>query len=101
MSTKEQETLYARTLHFAGGWSNYEELTQEDEKVFGEATTGGIIGVEYTPFVVSRQIVAGMNYRFKCTVRPVTDKPIEYDAIVQIYAPLEGKPFITHIYPSL
>lgn len=100
MSTKEQETLYATNLPFAGGWSKYEKLTQGDEKVFKEAI-GGIIGVKYTPNLVSRQIVAGMNYRFKCTARPVTPASTEYEAIVQIYAPLKGKPFITHIYPSL
>lgn len=99
MSTAEkQETVYFEVI--AGGWSRYEKLTTEDETVFEEATQG-IIGVSYTPLSVSRQIVSGTNYRFRCIARPSTIEPIQYEAIVQIYAPLKGKPFVTHIYPVL
>lgn len=81
-----------------GGWSPYTKPTEEELKIFEEATSG-LIGVEYTPLEVSSQVVAGMNYRFLCNARPVIVAPIEYKATVQIHAPLEGKPFVTSITP--
>lgn len=85
-----------------GGWSKFEPLTQEDVEIFQFATRG-LLGVHYEPSSVSRQVVAGVNYRFRCTVIPVVLNPEEYDAIVQIYKPLEGEgePFITSIKPVL
>ncbi len=99
MSTSEK----LNTVRFdvlAGGWSDYEKPTGQDLAVFEEAIHG-LIGVRYEPQLVSRQVVAGMNYRFRCIATPSTREPIQYKAIVQIYAPLEGKPFVTHISPVL
>ena len=54
-----------------GGWTPYRPLTAEDRKVFNEAMKG-FVGVTYTPNEVSTQVVAGTNYRFKCTSRHMT-----------------------------
>lgn len=81
-----------------GGWSPYRKPTAEDLKIFNEATNG-IVGVSYTPLEVSTQVVSGMNYKFICEARPAVVAPIVYKATVQIYAPLEGAPFVTHIAP--
>lgn len=78
-----------------GGWSAYHPLTEKDKQVFAEALNG-FVGVHYTPNSVSTQIVNGTNYRFKCTAS-IPPAEVVWEAIIQIYAPLEGKPYITHI----
>ena len=81
----------------AGGWTPYHELTANDQKVFKEAMNG-FVGVDYTPYLVSTQVVNGTNYRYKCSA---SNPPAEvmWEAIVQIYAPTNGKPYVTHIQP--
>ncbi|MFQ2018524.1 hypothetical protein ACK34I_15280 [Aeromonas veronii] len=51
-----------------GGWTAYHKLTAEDQAVFDQALKG-FVGVQYVPFEVSTQVVAGTNYRFKCKGR--------------------------------
>lgn len=88
------ETL-TRKETFVGGWTAYHPLTAEDRKVFDEALNG-FVGVTYTPSEVSTQIVAGVNYRFKCTAS-MPPSEVVWEAIVEIYQPLNGKPHITGI----
>ncbi|MGX7667984.1 hypothetical protein [Flavobacterium pedocola] len=79
-----------------GGWSAYHPLTANDKAVFDQAMNG-FVGVSYTPNVVSSQVVAGTNYRFKCTASmPPAD--VVWEAIVEIFQPLNGgKPYVTGI----
>ena len=82
------QTLEQNTL--LGGWSAYAPLTAEDKAVFAEAMNG-FVGVSYIPTAVKTQVVAGMNYRFKCNASmPPSD--VIWEAVVEIYAPLGGKP---------
>lgn len=78
-----------------GGWSPYRDLTPEDLKIFNEALDG-FVGVQYTPVSVSTQVVNGTNYRFKCTAA-IPPSEVEWEAIIEIYQPLDGKPHITSI----
>lgn len=78
-----------------GGWSTYHSLTAEDKLIFKEALQG-FVGVTYTPTSVSKQIVAGTNYRFKCTAS-IPPADVVWEAIVEIFKPLTGKPHITGI----
>jgi len=79
-----------------GGWTKYHALTPEDQVVFDEALQG-FVGVKYTPNEVSTQVVAGTNYRFKCTAS-VPPALVVWEAIVEIFKPLDGgKPYITGI----
>lgn len=90
MSTKE-----AVRPAVLGGWSAYHDLTAEDQKVFDEAMNG-FVGVTYKPFAVATQVVAGTNYRFKCEASmPPSD--VVWEAIVEIFKPLDGRPYITGI----
>ncbi len=90
------ETLKANET-IVGGWTAYHPLTKEDQKVFDEALAG-FTGVKYTPQSVSTQIVAGVNYRFRCKATLPGPEPIQWEAIVEIYAPLgDKKPHITSI----
>lgn len=78
-----------------GGWSQYHSLSAEDKEVFDEAMKG-FVGVKYTPETVSTQVVAGMNYRFKCDASmPPSDAT--WEAVVEIYNPLDGAPHIVGI----
>lgn len=78
-----------------GGWTPYHALTPEDKAVFQEALAG-FVGVHYTPNTVSTQVVAGTNYRFKCTAS-IPPAEVVWEAIVEIFQPLKGKPYITGI----
>jgi len=78
-----------------GGWSKYHKLTAEDERVFDEAMRG-MVGVKYKPETVSSQVVAGMNYRFKC-IASMPPAEVVWESIVEIYQPLDGKPYVTGI----
>lgn len=89
------ETLKANET-IVGGWSPYRALTAEDRKVFNEALNG-FVGVNYSPNEVATQIVAGVNYRFKCTAS-IPPSDVMWEAIVEIYQPLgDKKPHITGI----
>ncbi|MES2654924.1 MAG: hypothetical protein V4620_05000 [Bacteroidota bacterium] len=78
-----------------GGWTPYHSLTPADKKVFTEAMAG-FVGVTYTPQTVSTQVVAGTNYRFKCTAS-IPPADVIWEAIVEIYQPLSGKPHVVGI----
>lgn len=79
-----------------GGWTKYHALTPADQKVFNEAMEG-FVGVKYTPDEVSTQVVNGTNYRYKCTASmPPAD--VVWEAIVEIYAPINGKPHVVSIH---
>ncbi|AUG04947.1 hypothetical protein ACTJKT_00790 [Pseudomonas sp. 22526] len=82
--------------NFVGGWTPYHELTPKDREVFKEALAG-FVGVHYTPEKVSTQVVNGTNYRYlsKATVPGSSDS---WQAVVEIYAPIKGKPHITQIH---
>jgi hypothetical protein len=79
-----------------GGWTAYHPLTAEDQKVWAEAMKG-FVGVKYTPQTVATQLVAGTNYRFKCTAS-IPPALVVWEAIVEIFAPLNGgAPYVTGI----
>ncbi|MDP9528533.1 hypothetical protein [Pseudomonas protegens] len=79
-----------------GGWTAYHELTPKDKEVFEEAMTG-FVGVDYTPELVSTQLVNGTNYRYQ-TQASLPGSSGSWQAIVEIYAPINGKPHITQIH---
>ncbi|WP_321470969.1 hypothetical protein [Halarcobacter sp.] len=78
-----------------GGWSEYHDLTAEDRAVFYEALEG-FVGVNYIPSVVSTQVVAGMNYKYKC-IASIPPSDVNWETIIEIFEPLEGKPHIVSI----
>lgn len=55
------------------------------------------MGVNYTPELVSSQLVNGTNYRFQCKAT-LPGSTSTWQAIVEIYAPINGKPHITQIH---
>lgn len=85
------------TQELLGGWTQYHALTPEDQKVFDEAMEG-FVGVKYTPKEVSTQVVNGTNYRFRCDASMSGLQPMNWQAIVEIYAPINGKPHVVSIH---
>ncbi|MBK5542124.1 MULTISPECIES: hypothetical protein [Pseudomonas] len=82
--------------HLVGGWTAYHKLTPKDQEVFKEALAG-FVGVNYTPELVSTQVVNGTNYRYQ-TKATLPGSSSSWQAIVEIYAPINGKPHITQIH---
>lgn len=57
-----------------------------------------MVGVNYTPKLVSSQLVAGMNYRFICEAEAGEYKIEPYEATIQVFAPLNnGTPIVVTI----
>ena len=82
-----------------GGWNPYQNPTQEDLAVFNEATNDGHFGgVDYQPLSVSTQIVAGTNYKFKCGAENPPPAIAIWEAIVVIFKPHDGPPYVTSIH---
>lgn len=79
-----------------GGWSPFHRLEPEDGVAFDEAIKG-LVGVEYMPERVSKQIVNGVNYRFFCYGTPTIQGDHTFPAIVKIYAAPGVKAQITGI----
>ena len=87
--------MSTETKHLVGGWTPFHKLTRQNQAVFEEAFEG-FTGVHYVPNSVATQIVAGTNYRFKCTAsQPPTT--VIWSAIVEIFKPPHAKPYITGI----
>jgi hypothetical protein len=78
-----------------GGWTPYHDLTPEDQAVFDEAMNG-FVGVHYKPQAVSTQVVAGVNYRFRCQAS-MPPAEVLWEAIVEIFKPLDGKAHVIGI----
>lgn len=78
-----------------GGWSDYEPLTKEEKDIFQSCMR--LKGVDYTPLLVAKQVVAGCNYRYFCMTKTVTREPKYGYAKVYIYAPLAGEPIFKSV----
>ena len=79
-----------------GGWTPYRPLTSDDKTLFDQAMEG-FTGVSYIPFLVATQVVAGINYKFKCN-SSLPGSAGGREAIVEIFAPLDGEPYLTGIH---
>jgi hypothetical protein len=87
--------------YMAGGWSQWKLVDEESKNVFNEAMQG-FVGVKYTPLEVSSQVVAGMNYKYRCNAQLVAPGTKPYIALVEIFRGLpqdatEQTPVITDI----
>ncbi len=87
----------ANTTNLVGAYTPYtSKISNEDQKAFDEAFKN-FTGVRYSPVAVSKQLVAGTNYKFFCNTETVTLYPVDGIAIVSIYKPLDGEAHIIGI----
>lgn len=80
---------------FYGAWGEYGALSDIEKTIFEKCVT--LKGVDYTPFIVAKQLVAGHNYRFYCVTESVTREPKFGIAKVDIYVPPTGEPKLESI----
>jgi hypothetical protein len=78
-----------------GGWSNYHNLDQEELEIFRDADK--LIGVDYDPQEVAIMPFAGMCYLYKCNATIVNREGTKFKAVVQVFKPIGGDPFISYI----
>lgn len=81
-----------------GAFGEERALTTEEEEIFSEATAE-LVGVEYTPLAVSTQVVAGTNYRFRCSGETANESGDVKEYYVTVYVSLDSgdSPTITDI----
>lgn len=86
-------------MTMTGAWSAFSPDFSPEAKVVFEKTVGTLRGVEYTPLLVSQQVVAGMNYRFICNAKTVVPGAQSRLVIIGVFAPpsLEEAPHILYI----
>ncbi len=77
-----------------GCFGDFEELTEDDEAVFEKANKASD-STFVNPTKVSKQVVAGMNYKFMCELEIAKDetKPV----ILEVYKNLKGEVEITKV----
>ncbi len=81
-----------------GGWTDEEEELDDELIAIFESAVEGLVGVGYKPVkLLSKQVVAGMNYEFLAEATTVTAEPVTSYKVVKIYVNLEGKAEITDI----
>lgn len=81
-----------------GGWTYQSYLTPYDSFIFYNAI-GDHPYYFYRPVAVAKQVVNGTNYRFITIAEPKNNNLSAHFAVVDIYQPLNGKPYVTNISP--
>lgn len=75
-----------------GAFSQGDTLTASDLAAYTAATKGNDFFAHWTPRRVSRQVVAGTNYRFYCETGHKADNPEEEEVgTLVVYQPLPGQ----------
>lgn len=88
-------TLNSKML--SRGWSSFScDISPEARQVF-EAACSELVGMSYKPVAVATQIVAGKDYSFFCNAKIVAPNTPNQAALINIYQPLNGEPYITEI----
>lgn len=79
-----------------GGWTNFSfTLTPKAQEVFKKAVN--LIGVAYTPLAFATQVVAGTNWCFLAKGAVAALGAPEIAALLYVFEPLEGSPYLTEI----
>lgn len=81
-----------------GGWTYQSYLTPYDSFIFYNAI-GNHPNYFYRPVAVAKQVVNGTNYRFITIAEPKTNNLSAHFAVVDIYQPINEKPYVTSISP--
>lgn len=81
-----------------GGWTYQTYLTPYDSFIFYHAI-GMYDDYFYIPVAVAKQIVNGTNYRFLCVAEPQKENLSPHFAVITIYQPIGGAPYLTDIMP--
>jgi predicted secreted protein len=74
----------------AGGWSAFEKPDAEAQAAFKEAFAK-LIGVDYDPLLVTKQVVNGVNRIFAANANVVYPNSVPYPAIIRIHKAPDGE----------
>ena len=98
-SVTEAEYDPAKDLALLGGWAAPDSPAVTDEiRSKLEKALKGLTGAEYEPVAyLGSQVVAGMNYRLLCLVKPVTPDAKQYYAVVTLYESLDGEVSVSEV----
>ncbi len=72
-----------------GAYSDYEKVTDEDVEFFNQNYKGD---VALTPKKVAKQVVAGLNYSFKCK-----GEDGKYEVVIYEPLPGQGEPTVSSV----
>jgi hypothetical protein len=86
----------AAAAQVPGGYGPFEPVDAKTKAVFDKAMSG-LLGVGYTPLIVSTQVVAGTNYLFMCNAKVVAPGTSAYPVEVIIFQPLNGQPHLISV----
>jgi predicted secreted protein len=81
--------------NLAGGWSQFAPPESQERDLFLASVPK--IGVNYTPLLVTRQTVNGVNYVFLANAKAVTPDAREYAVVVRLYADTSGTTAVQEI----
>ena len=97
-SKTEQAATTKADKRLVGGYATQKDITPEESVFFKEIIAKSDSPIKYTPLTVSKQVVAGINYKFICEANDITTDT-KYHVEVIIYKPLpnQGEAKITSI----
>lgn len=81
-----------------GGWEYQPNITPYEYQVFYTAVRD-MQEYFYYPVAVAIQVVNGINYRFMTIADPRDPNLSTHFAVVEIYQPIDGEPYVTKITP--
>lgn len=74
-----------------GGWSSKKRMDSKAKELFNKMLDKHpLVGVKYTPWAYSTQVVAGTNYKFYCTTETMSHRSRRGQAVIQVYVDLDG-----------
>jgi hypothetical protein len=86
----------SEAVAITGAYGPWEHLSAETEAIFHEAI-GKLLGVGYTPLLVSKQVVEGVNYIYAANAVVVYPGAQPYPVTVKIFKPLKGPAHVQEI----
>lgn len=84
-----------QSQHLCGAYTEQRAISDEELVLFSNVIGTIDTVTEYTPVSVSTQVVAGLNYKFRCLYDDKNGSSGE--CFVIIYMPLQGDPELTGI----
>lgn len=74
-----------------GAWTAYSTQISENDMATYNSVMQNLMGVDYTPLAISKQLVEGENLRFFCNAKGVYPNAVNEAAMIQICDPAGGK----------
>lgn len=80
-----------------GGWTYSKNISPYDAHIY-YSSIGTYDDYFYIPVAMAKQLVNGTNYKFIAIAEPKKEHDSPFFAMVEIYKPIHGAPYLTRIY---